>query len=57
MGNLHEGHLALVRLAKRHGGPVVASVFVNRLQFAPHEDFDRDPRVRDGVAERARRES
>ena len=45
MGNLHEGHLALVRLAKRHGGPVVASVFVNRLQFAPHEDFDRYPRT------------
>ncbi len=45
MGNLHEGHLALVRLARRHGGPVVASVFVNRLQFAPHEDFDRYPRT------------
>ena len=45
MGNLHEGHLALVRLAKRHGGPVVASVFVNRLQFAPHEDFETYPRT------------
>lgn len=45
MGNLHEGHLALIRLAKRHGGPVVASVFVNRLQFAPHEDFDSYPRT------------
>lgn len=45
MGNLHEGHLALVRLAKRHGGPVVVSVFVNRLQFAPHEDFDCYPRT------------
>ena len=45
MGNLHEGHLALVRMARRKGGPVVASVFVNRLQFAPHEDFDRYPRT------------
>ena len=45
MGNLHEGHLALVRQAKTHGMPVVASIFVNRLQFAPHEDFDRYPRT------------
>jgi pantoate--beta-alanine ligase len=45
MGNLHEGHLSLVQAAKAHGGPVVASIFVNRLQFAPHEDFDRYPRT------------
>ena len=45
MGNLHEGHLALVREARRHGRPVVASIFVNRLQFLPHEDFDRYPRT------------
>jgi pantoate--beta-alanine ligase len=45
MGNLHDGHLALVRQAKAHGLPVVASIFVNRLQFAPHEDFDRYPRT------------
>ncbi|WKB52250.1 pantoate--beta-alanine ligase [Eleftheria terrae] len=45
MGNLHEGHLSLVKLARERGGPVVASVFVNRLQFAPHEDFDRYPRT------------
>ena len=45
MGNLHEGHLSLVRLAREHGTPVVASIFVNRLQFAPHEDFDQYPRT------------
>ena len=45
MGNLHEGHLSLVRLAPERGGPVVASLFVNRLQFAPHEDFDTYPRT------------
>ncbi|MDC6167614.1 pantoate--beta-alanine ligase [Paucibacter sp. XJ19-41] len=47
MGNLHEGHLSLVRQAKAasQDGPVVASIFVNRLQFAPHEDFDRYPRT------------
>ena len=45
MGNLHDGHLALVRQAAAHGLPVVASIFVNRLQFAPHEDFDRYPRT------------
>jgi len=45
MGNLHDGHLSLVRAARAHGGPVVASIFVNRLQFAPHEDFDRYPRT------------
>ena len=47
MGNLHDGHLALVRQAAEHGLPVVASIFVNRLQFAPHEDFDRYPRTLD----------
>jgi pantoate--beta-alanine ligase len=47
MGNLHEGHLSLVRQAQEAGGPVVASIFVNRLQFAPHEDFDTYPRTFD----------
>lgn len=47
MGNLHEGHLSLIRLAAKHGDPVLASVFVNRLQFAPNEDFDKYPRTFD----------
>ena len=45
MGNLHEGHLALVRRAKPLGDATVASIFVNRLQFLPHEDFDSYPRT------------
>jgi pantoate--beta-alanine ligase len=45
MGNLHAGHLSLVRIARERGGLVVTSIFVNRLQFAPHEDFDTYPRT------------
>jgi pantoate--beta-alanine ligase len=45
MGNLHQGHLGLVRQAKALGDLTVASIFVNRLQFLPHEDFDTYPRT------------
>ena len=45
MGNLHDGHLALVRQARPLGDTLVASIFVNRLQFLPHEDFDSYPRT------------
>ena len=47
MGNLHAGHLELVKVAKQTlpDAICVASIFVNRLQFAPHEDFDSYPRT------------
>ena len=45
MGGLHQGHLSLVRIAKGLGRPVVGTIFVNRLQFAPTDDFDRYPRT------------
>jgi pantoate--beta-alanine ligase len=45
MGNLHEGHLHLLDLAKPLGDVTVASIFVNRLQFLPHEDFASYPRT------------
>jgi len=45
MGNLHDGHLALMKLARQHGDPVVASIFVNPLQFAANEDFGSYPRT------------
>ena len=56
MGNLHAGHLALVEAARRHGKCIVASIFVNRLQFEPGSDFERYPRTLDedrGKLERA----
>ena len=45
MGNLHDGHLRLVQEAAERGDTTVASIFVNRLQFLPHEDFDSYPRT------------
>jgi pantoate--beta-alanine ligase len=44
MGSLHPGHVSLVRLARRQAPAVAVSIFVNRLQFAPNEDFERYPR-------------
>src|ERR1700743_3893677 len=57
MGNLHEGHLSLMRLARQHGDPVVASIFVNRLQFGPNEDFDKYPRTMDADIEKLQAEN
>ena len=52
MGNLHDGHIALVKQANPLGDVTVSSIFVNRLQFAPHEDFDSYPRTLDADAQR-----
>jgi pantoate--beta-alanine ligase len=56
MGNLHEGHLSLMRLARQHGDPVVASIFVNRLQFGPNDDFDSYPRTMQADIEKLEKE-
>lgn len=52
MGNLHAGHLSLVEKARTLGDVSVASIFVNRLQFLPHEDFDTYPRTWDSDCEK-----
>ena len=54
MGNLHEGHIALMRQAQAQGDTVVASIFVNRLQFGPNEDFDAYPRTFDADYDKLR---
>jgi pantoate--beta-alanine ligase len=56
MGNLHAGHVSLVRLARAQADRVAASIFVNRLQFAPAEDFDSYPRTFDSDCEKLRAE-
>ena len=45
MGNLHDGHLSLLDIAARHGQRIITSIYVNPLQFAPHEDFNSYPRT------------
>jgi pantoate--beta-alanine ligase len=54
MGNLHAGHIALVRKAREHGKTVAVSIFVNRLQFEPGGDFDRYPRTLEPDCEKLR---
>jgi pantoate--beta-alanine ligase len=52
MGNLHDGHIRLIGIAKPRAACTVVSIFVNRLQFGPREDFDRYPRTLDADAAR-----
>jgi pantoate--beta-alanine ligase len=54
MGNLHEGHIELVRIARQRGTCVVVSIFVNPLQFGPTEDFDKYPRTLEADCARLR---
>ena len=54
MGNLHEGHLALLKQAKRTNDIVVCSIFVNALQFSLNEDWDKYPRTYQGDCEKLR---
>ncbi len=54
MGNLHKGHMQLINIAKPRAACTVVSVFVNRLQFGPKEDFDRYPRTLESDFEQCR---
>lgn len=54
MGNLHKGHIQLIDVAKPRAACTVVSIFVNRLQFGPREDFDRYPRTFDADCRRLR---
>jgi pantoate--beta-alanine ligase len=56
MGNLHAGHVSLLRIARSHARHVAASIFVNRLQFAPTDDFDGYPRTFEADCEKLRAE-
>lgn len=55
MGNLHEGHIQLVKLAKPKAACTVVSIFVNRMQFGPREDFERYPRTLEDDCEKCAR--
>ena len=52
MGNLHEGHIQLIRIVKPKAACLVASIFVNRLQFGPKDDFNKYPRTLQGDCEK-----
>jgi pantoate--beta-alanine ligase len=54
MGNLHAGHIELMRLAKHRAACTVVSIFVNRIQFGPKEDFERYPRTLQADADKMR---
>jgi pantoate--beta-alanine ligase len=54
MGNLHDGHIQLINIAKPRAACTVVSIFVNRLQFGPREDFDRYPRTFESDCRRLR---
>jgi pantoate--beta-alanine ligase len=56
MGNLHAGHVSLLRIARQHARHVSASIFVNRLQFAPTDDFDSYPRTFEDDCDKLRAE-
>lgn len=56
MGNIHDGHLSLVRIARQHAPLTVTTIFVNRLQFGANEDFDKYPRTFEDDCEKLERE-